>query len=129
MALASSSIHAAAIPGLPRGTMPDPVPAVLLARLAVCQDFQDQGIGSALLIEAFKRAKQASDQIGVCLIIVHAIAGARDFYLRKGFTSTPQDPDTLFVRLSDVEAVLGSSVPLCDRPGENAEDPGSGPTN
>ena len=63
--------------------------------------------GSALLADAFERVLQASTQIGVSGIVVHAASDqARSFYLHMGFDPSPVDPDTLLIRLCDVAATL-----------------------
>ena len=62
-----------------------------------------------LLADAFERVLQASEQIGVRGILVHAVSpAARAFYLHMGFDPSPADPDTLMLRLSDVAAALQS---------------------
>ena len=89
--------------------MPDPIPVIVLARLAVCRTVQGQCVGRALLADAFERVLQASQQIGVGGIVVHAAsASAREFYLHLGFEPSPLDANTLVVRLSDVAASLPS---------------------
>ena len=110
VALASGAIAAAASPGRFRRNMPDPIPVVLLARLAVCRSAQGLGIARALLADAFDRVLQASEQIGVRGIVVHAAsAEARAFYLHMGFDPSPIDPHTLLIRLCDVSAARGAN--------------------
>jgi GNAT superfamily N-acetyltransferase len=107
VALASGAVAVASAPGRFRRNMPDPIPEVVLARLAVCRSVQGQGIARALLADAFERVLQASTQIGVRGIVVHAASTeARRFYLHMGFDPSPIDPDTLLIRLSDVAATL-----------------------
>ena len=80
---------------------------LVLARLAVCRSVQGRGIARALLADAFERVLQASTQIGVRGIVVHAASDqARSFYLHMGFDPSPIAPDTLLIRLSDVAATL-----------------------
>ncbi|SBO42651.1 hypothetical protein [Cyanobium sp. NIES-981] len=89
--------------------MPDSIPVVLLARLAVCRRVQAHGITLAPLADAFERVLQASEQIGVRGILGHAISpAARAFDLHTGFDPSPTDPNTLVLRLSDVAAALKS---------------------
>ena len=108
VALASGAVAVASAPGSFRRNMPDPIPVVLLARLAVCRSGQGRGIARALLADAFERVLQASERIGVRGIVVHAAsADARNFYLHMGFDPSPIYPDTLLIRLSDVAATLG----------------------
>jgi GNAT superfamily N-acetyltransferase len=105
VALASGAVAVSASPGRFRRNMPDPIPVVVLARLAVCANVQGQGLARALLADAFERVLQASEQIGVRGILVHAAsAGARAFYLHMGFDPSPTDPHTLLLRLADVAA-------------------------
>jgi GNAT superfamily N-acetyltransferase len=89
--------------------MPDPIPVVVLARLAICSSVQGQGLSRALLADAFERVLQASEQIGVRGILVHATsATARSFDLHMGFDPSPTDPNSLLLRLADVAAALRS---------------------
>ena len=107
VALASGAVAVSASPGRFRRNMPDPIPVVVLARLAVCSSVQDQGLARALLADAFERVLQASEQIGVRGILVHAASAAtRAFYLHMGFEPSPVDPHTLLLRLADVVAAL-----------------------
>jgi GNAT superfamily N-acetyltransferase len=109
VALASGAVSLLASPGRFRRNMPDPIPVVVLARLAVCSSVQGQGLSRALLADAFERVLQASEQIGVRGILVHAAsATARSFYLHMGFDPSPTDPNTLLLRLADVAAALRS---------------------
>ena len=82
VALASGAVAVAANPGRFRRNMPDPIPVVVLARLAVDQSVQGQGLARALLADAFERVAQASEQIGVRGILVQAASpAATAFYL------------------------------------------------
>jgi GNAT superfamily N-acetyltransferase len=108
VALASGAVAVAASPGRFRRNMPDPIPVVVLARLAVDQSVQGQGLARALLADAFERVAQASEQIGVRGILVQAASpAATAFYLHMGFEASPLDPATLMVRLSDLREVVG----------------------
>lgn len=107
VALASGAVAVAVSPGRFRRNMPDPIPVVVLARLAVCRSQQGQGVARALLADAFARVLQASEQIGVRGILVHAASSlARAFVLHMGFEPSPLEPSTLMVRLADVRAAL-----------------------
>ncbi|OGR05137.1 MAG: GNAT family N-acetyltransferase [Deltaproteobacteria bacterium RIFOXYD12_FULL_50_9] len=106
-ALSSSAIAVAETPGRFRRNMPDPIPVVVLGRLAVDQSFQCQGVGRALVRDAGYRIIQAADVIGIRGLIVHAIspeAGA--FYEAIGLDPSPLDPLTLMITLADLKANL-----------------------
>ncbi len=87
-----------------RRNMPDPVPVLVLGRLAVHKDYHNRGIGSALLRDALLRALQASTIAGVAALLVHALSEpAKRFYLSHGFLESPVSPMTLCVMLATVE--------------------------
>jgi GNAT superfamily N-acetyltransferase len=103
VALASGAVAAAETSGRFRRNMPDPIPVVLLARLAVCRSVQGRGVARALLADAFERVLKASEHIGVRGILVHAASpAAHAFYRHLGFDPSPIDPMTLMVRLADL---------------------------
>jgi GNAT superfamily N-acetyltransferase len=107
-ALASGAITTEGTPGRFRRNMPNPIPVVVLARLAVDRDFHGRGIGRALFRDAALRVSHAADTIGIRGIVVHAISEeARKFYLALGFDASAHEPMTLMVTLADVRAVLG----------------------
>ena len=106
-ALASSAISIKAAPGRFRRNMPDPIPVVVLARLAVARSHHGQGLGRALFQDAARRVIQAADAIGVRGMIVHALSDqAKAFYLRLGLEPSPLDPLTLMVTLADLRDCL-----------------------
>lgn len=109
-ALASGAIAQAAVPGKFRRNMPDPIPVVVLARLAVDRNYQGRGLGRALFRDAALRVAHAADTIGIRGIVVHAISEeARKFYIALGFDSCPAEAMTLVVTLRDLRATLESS--------------------
>lgn len=109
-ALASSAVAPAAAPGRARRNMPDPVPVVVLGRLAVATTHQGQGLGRALFQDAALRVINAAETIGIRALIVHALSDqARDFYLGLGLEPSPLDPMTLMVTVADLRAAVPSS--------------------
>ena len=108
-ALASGAIAQAAVPGGFRRNMPDPIPVVVLARLAVDRNYQGRGLGQALFRDAARRVAHAADTIGVRGMVVHAISEeARKFYIALGFDPCPGEEMTLVVTLRDIRAALES---------------------
>jgi predicted N-acetyltransferase YhbS len=106
-ALASSAVAVDAAPGRFRRNMPDPVPVVVLGRLAVDLSLRGSGFGRALVRDAGKRVIQAADTIGIRGLVVHALSmEAKAFYERVGFESSPLDPLTLLVTLDDLKSAL-----------------------
>ena len=106
-ALASGAVAVRVVPGRFRRNMPDPIPVVVLARLAIDQAWQGKGIGRALFNDAALRVLQAADAIGIRRIVVHAISDdAKKFYMAPGFDPCPGEPDTLVVTLADIRAAM-----------------------
>jgi len=106
-ALASGAVVMESASGRFRRNMPDPIPAAVLARLAVDRDWQGRGLGRAMFRDAAQRVAHAADVIGIRGIVVHAISEeARKFYLALGFDASPGEPMTLMVTLSDIRAAL-----------------------
>ena len=106
-ALASSAVAPAATPGRFRRNMPDPVPVVVLGRLAVARSHQGKGLGRALFQDAARRVIHASEAIGIRGMLVHAISEeAKTFYLRLGLDESPLEPMTLMVTIADLRSAL-----------------------
>jgi len=105
--LASSAVTVAEASGRFRRNMPDPIPVVVLGRLAVDKSFQGKGIDRALVRDAGYRVIHAADAIGIRGLIVHAIsAKAKAFYEHIGFDASALDPMTLMITLADLKASL-----------------------
>ncbi len=89
-------------PGRVRRNMPDPVPVIVVGRLAVDQSVHGQDIGRGLLRDAILRTLQAAEIAGIRAILVHAISEpARQFYLKWGFIPSPMDPMTLMITVTE----------------------------
>ncbi|TPL88150.1 GNAT family N-acetyltransferase [Mesorhizobium sp. B2-3-14] len=98
--LSSGGLDLAEAPGIVRRNMPDPIPMVVLGRLAVDTGWQGKGLGAALLQDAVLRAGQAATILGIRGIFVHAISDeAKAFYERHGFAASPKNPMTLVLSL------------------------------
>ncbi|MBA3034604.1 MAG: GNAT family N-acetyltransferase [Gammaproteobacteria bacterium] len=98
--------HAAALKAM-RRNMPDPLPVLLLGRLAVDKHHHNQGIGQALLRDAMLRAVNVAGDAGVFALLVHAISDqARQFYLSRGFVESPLQPMTLLMTIETIRSIL-----------------------
>lgn len=85
--------------------MPDPIPVIVLGRLAVSTDRQGQGIGRGMLKDAVFRVIGVAEQVGVKAILLHAISvEAKRFYLRRGFVESPANDMTLMATIKDAIA-------------------------
>lgn len=103
-AMAAGAVsHQLATSGV-RRNMPDPVPVMVLARLAVDRRAQGQHLGASLLQDAVNRAVAVSQNAGVRTLLVHALhEKAKQFYEHYGFQPSPTHPMTLMLRLSSVK--------------------------
>ena len=106
--LAAGSVLREAATGAVRRNMPEPVPAVLIGRLAVDTQWQRKRLGISLLHDAVLRIVGAAGTIGVRAILVHAISDeAKAFYDRHGFRASPLDPLTLMITVDEAERMMG----------------------
>ena len=105
---ASSAVAPAAASGRFRRNMPDPIPVVVLRRLAVTQSHQGHGLGRALFQDAGRRVIDAAEAIGIRGLLVHALdEEAKAFYLRLGLDESPLEAMTLMVTIAELRAELG----------------------
>lgn len=99
--LAAGSVERSIAPGMIRRNMPEPLPVMLLGRLAVDRQWQGKGIGRALVRDAMLRTMRAANIAGMRAMLVHAVdRDAADFYKHCGFFTSPCDPLVLFFPLT-----------------------------
>jgi GNAT superfamily N-acetyltransferase len=105
--LSAVAAEHAELPGRARRNAPNPVPAVLLGRLAVDRLAQGSGLGRLLVRDAILSTLAAADRIGVRLLLVHALHDeAAAFYAALGFKPSPTDPHHLYLLLRDARGSL-----------------------
>ena len=105
--LATGSVEHRDVPGKIRRNMPNPIPVMVLGRLAVDQEQQHAGLGRGLLKDAVLRTLTVSQHAGVKALLVHALSeDAKRFYTRSGFLESPFDPMTLMIALQDAANCL-----------------------
>lgn len=106
---AASVSHREASARTRRGMPRHPIPGVLLARLAVDRSVQGHGLGAFLLRDAMARTLAASDELGIRVMLVHALdEAARSFYSHFGFELSHTDLMNLQLLVKDIEASLDS---------------------
>ncbi len=107
-ALASSAITVDDADGRFSRNMPNPIPVVVLGRLAVDRSLHGKGLGRALVRDAGLRVMQAADTLGIRGIMVRALSlEAKAFYEQVGFDPSPLDPMLLMITLADLNSSLG----------------------
>jgi len=106
--LASGSIPFLSMPEASAKKLPaHPVPAILLARLAVDRSAQGRGLGAHLLIDALDRSLMISGELGIHSVEVHAIdvqAGA--FYQKYGFLPLLDNESHLFLPINSIRTAF-----------------------
>lgn len=101
-AMATGSVMHQEAPAKIKRNMPEPVPVMVLGRLAVDKRAQSMGIGRGLLKDAILRTMTVAEQAGIRALLVHALSNeARKFYLQCGFIESPMDPMLLMMTLKD----------------------------
>jgi GNAT superfamily N-acetyltransferase len=106
-ALASGAVEQNRAPKNIARNMPDPIPVIILGRLAVDKAYHGRNIGSGLLKDALKRAANASKEIGARAVIVHALDDESvGFYLQYKFKPFPTDPRTLYMPINHIVDAL-----------------------
>ena len=82
---------------------PDPLPAMLLGRLAVDRSHQGKGLAAAMLKHFLLKALDVAALTGLRLVLVHAKdSRAAGFYRHFGFEPSPLDDLTLMLLVKDI---------------------------
>lgn len=106
-AAATGSVLHGEVTGRVRRNQPQPIPALVLARLAVDTRHQGKRLGAALLRHFLQKVVEISASVGVRLVVVHAKNDeARDFYMKYGFSSSPIDEFVLHLLVQDLRSSL-----------------------
>jgi GNAT superfamily N-acetyltransferase len=108
--VAMTGIDRSAAPAVLSKGAPDPVPALLLGRLAVDRPYTSLGVGTALVGHVLATAVELNEKAACRAVVVTALnASARSWWRRLGFESfEPEDPDQfdLYLLTSDIGATL-----------------------
>jgi len=108
--LSAGAICHESTPKSMRRNMPDPLPVLLLGRLAIDTNYHNKGLGSALLRDAMIRAVSVAGDAGVFAILVHSLSEqAKRFYMSRGFIGSPLQPMTLIMTLETARSILVES--------------------
>lgn len=104
-AMAAGAVAHQLVTSAIRRNMPDPVPVMVLGRLAVDRSAQGIKLGAALLKDALNRTLRIAEHTGVRALLVHALHDeAKQFYEHYGFQSSPLHPLTLMLRFHSLKA-------------------------
>jgi len=90
-----------------RRNMPDPIPVMVLGRLAVDANWQGKQIGTGMLKDAIQRTLIVAEQAGIRALLVHALSDkARSFYRHWGFHESPTNDMTLMITLDEARKAM-----------------------
>jgi GNAT superfamily N-acetyltransferase len=107
--VSAASMHVDDIPEKLRRRLPRyPLPVLRLARLAVDQRMQQQGVGRQLLRAVLVLAREMANRVGCIGVLVDAKPGAVEFYRRYGF----EELELLEGRLGDRPPPVPMFLPL-----------------
>jgi hypothetical protein len=105
--LSTGSVAQRAAPGRVKRNMPDPIPVMLMGRLAVEISQQGTGLGRGLLKDAILRTLAAAEVAGIRALLVHALdEEAARFTRHNGFKVSPIDPLILMLPLDSARKTL-----------------------
>lgn len=106
--LSASSLLLEDAPGGVRRNMPDPIPVILIGRLAVDEAVKGKGIGASLFQHAVVKGLEASRIIGARAVIVDALdEEAERFYSKFGFTlMPPASKRAMYLLVKDAESTI-----------------------
>ena len=105
--LSAGVISHKSAPKTMRRIMPDLLPVLLLGRLAIDRNYQNKGLGNALLRDAMLRTVNVASDAGVFALLAHALSEqAKRYSTSRGFLESPLQPMTLIMTLETVRSIL-----------------------
>lgn len=108
--LSTGAIEHSSSPKKVKRNMPDPIPIMILGRLAVDVQYQNKSIGKGLLKDAILRTIKVSQQTGIRALLVHALSEeAKQFYIQHGFYESPTNNMTLMITIKEAVKVVVST--------------------
>ncbi|MDR1449609.1 MAG: GNAT family N-acetyltransferase [Propionibacteriaceae bacterium] len=109
IALAMTAVDAAAAPERLRRQAPDPIPALLIGRVAVDRRVQGEGVGTALVAHALATAIELQEKAAFRAVVVDAAGpAAARWWQRFGFDPLVPGDSRLFLPSGDVARTLQS---------------------
>jgi len=111
--ISMTGIDRSAAPEIVAKGAPDPVPALLLGRLAVDRRYAGLGIGTTLAAHVLATAVELNEKAACRVVVVTALnANARSWWERLGFHAfDPSTPDQLdlYLLTAEIDATLRNS--------------------
>lgn len=102
--LHTGSVQHAVVTAKLKRNMPDPLPALVMGRLAVDIKHQGNNLAVDLIKEVYLKAIQASELVGIKVLLVNALnERIVSFYEKFGFIQSKTDPLLLFKSLAEIQ--------------------------
>lgn len=93
--------------------VPD-IPVIYIRAVAVREDMQGKGLGTALVVDAMRRCLGIADQMGAAAIVLDVLTDEHferrwNFYEQLGFQplDDPENKQRVFIPMANVRATLG----------------------
>jgi predicted N-acetyltransferase YhbS len=107
IALSMTAVDAAAAPEPLRHRAPNPIPALLIGRLAVDRSVQGMGVRTALVVHALATAVELQEKAAFRAVIVDAAsAAASQWWARFGFEPMARTDQRPFLPSKDIAKTL-----------------------
>ncbi len=107
LTLAVCEVQTQSLPPKLAKKYPQQVPAARLARLAVAEDRQREGLGRLMMVHALQQAIRVSESVGIIGFFVDAKdEHASRYYEQYGFVALPDNPLKLFLPLATLKQAL-----------------------
>jgi predicted GNAT family N-acyltransferase len=105
--LSTAAIVRSSAPSAIRRNAPDPVPAMMIGRLAVTESQQGQCLGQIIVKDALARCARVSQETAFAAVLVNPVdAAAKRFWERFTFCTLPGDPGTMYLPTSALADVI-----------------------
>lgn len=109
--LAVGAVAREEVSGKVSRNMPEPIPVMVLGRLAVDNQWQGKQIGAGMLKDAIQRTLIVAEQAGIRALLVHALSdGAKSFYQHWGFHESPTNDMTLMITLDEARKAIAPEI-------------------
>lgn len=107
--LSAGSVDRRPFPSRIKRNMPDPIPVIVLGRLAVDKRFQNRGLGTDILRHSLIQAISASDIIGFRAMLIHSLnEKVRDYYEGLGFSRLSEPDLTVYMPIETIRAAFAT---------------------
>jgi len=110
-ALSTGSVEHKETPSALKRNMPDPIPVLVLGRLAIDKNYQGQSFGKHLLKDCLLRVIAVSEHVAFKALMIHAIdEAAKEYYINFGFLESPTNDLTVYLPMKQIRKQYDDSL-------------------